>query len=542
MRVGYLHLPRFSVQRRIQQQPSLKGQPLVLWAEQRSAQRVVFASEAAEAQGARPGMTVAAAAAQVSGLLRLPYRAEEEERALLSLGEALLPFAPAFELDAPSGLWLDASAAHLFKARGGPSERGWLDAVLARLAALDWQGVMAVGSERFTTQALARFGSGEKVVVEPKGGGALQPLPLDALEVPGQLGEGGAGPFRALGLTTLGEVAALPLGAVSARFGAMGSWAARLARGEDDTLLAPAQVEEKLVEAISLDWPAEALEPLLFAFKTALDRVCARLQGRKKAAVVLALELHLEPGAAPDAITLALRLARPSAQAKLLLELTRHRLTELKVERPVVGIEVGVDEASDDHGRQLVLGDQPAGEAELEVVLSRLASALGEEALLKAEMVPRHRPESAFSLSRFSLSDPSPGGRGWSAGPGEGTHPRDDVEKGNPVLRGDGSVVPSSGPADHLLPKGEGSPSRLLPRPEPVRTEETPAGNLLAVYLLGRRRKVTALFGPQRLAGEWWSEAAFSRDYYRVELEEVGALWLYRDGKDGRFYAHGMFD
>ncbi len=518
MRVGYLHLPRFPVQRRVQQQPSLLGQPLVLWAEQKNAQRVVFASEAAEALGARPSMAVAAAAAQASGLQRLPYRAEEEERALISLGEALLPFAPVFELDVPHGLWLDASAAHLFRVKGTPAERGWLDAVLAHVASLGWQGTMAVGSERFTAQALARFGTEPRVVVDPKGGEGLQRLPLSALEVTGQLGEGGAGPFRALGLTTLGEVAALPLGAVSARFGALGSWAARLARGEDDTLLAPTAVAEKIAEQLTLDWPAEALEPLLFALKAALDRVCARLQGRQKAAVVLTVVLFLEPGEGADQITLGLRLARPSAQAKLLLELTRHRLSELKVERPVVGLTVLVDEASDDHGRQLVLGDQPAGEAELEVVLSRLASALGEEALLRAQLSPRHRPESAFSLSRFSLADPSPaGGRGRAE-------------------------ANASEPHSESAPSAEGSPTRLLPRPEPIQAELSTTGDLQAIYLLGRRRKVTALFGPQRLAGEWWSDQSYARDYYRVELEEVGALWLYRDGKDGRFYAHGMFD
>jgi len=437
-----------------------------------------------------------------------------------------LPFAPAFELDVPFGLWLDASAAHLFKVKGAPSERGWLDAVLAHLASLGWQGTMAVGSERFTTQALARFGTEPRVVVEAKGGEGLQRLPLAALEVTGQLGEGGAGPFRALGLTTLGEVAALPLGAVSARFGALGSWAARLARGEDDTLLAPTAVAEKIAEPLTLDWPAEALEPLLFALKTALDRVCARLQGRQKAAVVLSIVLFLEPGEGADQITLGLRLARPSAQAKLLLELTRHRLSELKVERPVVALLVQVDEASEDKSRQLVLGDQPAGEAELEVVLSRLASALGEEALLRAQLSPRHRPESAFSLSRFSLADPSPaGGRGRT----EGQRPP----------AGEGGTSNSSEPEGAPT---EGSPTRLLPQPEPIKAELSTTGDLQAIYLLGRRRKVTALFGPQRLAGEWWSEQPYARDYYRVELEDVGALWLYRDGKDGRFYAHGMFD
>jgi hypothetical protein len=31
-------------------------------------------------------------------------------------------------------------------------------------------------------------------------------------------------------------------------------------------------------EQIALDWPAESIEPLLFALKTVLDRLCARLR------------------------------------------------------------------------------------------------------------------------------------------------------------------------------------------------------------------------------------------------------------------------
>ena len=43
--------------------------------------------------------------------------------------------------------------------------------------------------------------------------------------------------------------------------------------------------------------PAESLEPLLFALKTALDRLSTRLRGRQRAAVRLTLTLVLEPAA-----------------------------------------------------------------------------------------------------------------------------------------------------------------------------------------------------------------------------------------------------
>jgi protein ImuB len=58
----------------------------------------------------------------------------------------------------------------------------------------------------------------------------------------------------------------------------------------------------------------------------------------------------------------------------------------------------------------------------------------------------------------------------------------------------------------------------------------------------GRRREVQAVWGPERLTGGWWTTDVFSRDYYRVALEGVGQLWVFRDGRDGEFYAQGLFD
>src|SRR5687768_14359250 len=119
MRLGYLHLPRFPVQRRVHETPSLSAKPLVLWADERGVQRVIFASSTARKAGARPGQTVASAAALVAGRHRLPYFPIDEAHALSSLGEALMVLTPGFQIDPPEGLWLDASAASL-KGGEGP--------------------------------------------------------------------------------------------------------------------------------------------------------------------------------------------------------------------------------------------------------------------------------------------------------------------------------------------------------------------------------------------------------------------------------------
>jgi protein ImuB len=85
-------------------------------------------------------------------------------------------------------------------------------------------------------------------------------------------------------------------------------------------------------------------------------------------------------------------------------------------------------------------------------------------------------------------------------------------------------------------------PPKLFREPVALHADVTPAGTISFVTLQGRRRRVEAMEGPERLVGQWWTPDAVARDYYRVRLEGVGVLWVFKDAADGRFYAHGLFD
>jgi protein ImuB len=323
--------------------------------------------------------------------------------------------------------------------------------------------------------------------------------------------------LRSLGLTTLGEVAALPAGAVIARLGAAGLRAHRLCRGDDETPFVAEPLAEIFEERMELDWPAEAMEPLLFALKTSFDRLCARLCGRARAAVRLELVLRLDPA---GEARIPLTLARPTAQARVLLDLARYRIADLTLPNPVAGVSVTILETSEDAGRQLPLGDEPDGDASLEVVLSRLASALGEETLFSAELGDGHRPEKAYVSRPFRPPGPDRGLLAEAA-----RAPERSLWSAPPQLR---AIFRER-------------PARFFDRPASLDAEIGSAGEIVSARLLGRRRKVEACAGPERLCGEWW-EATYARDYYRVHFEGLGQVWLYRDERDGRFYLQGMFD
>ncbi len=507
MRLLYLHFERFPIQRQIIEAPTLAGKPIAFVYLVGGERKIFVASSAALTSGIRPGMTLSAGTALVGTLRHFTYCPETERAALMSLAEQLLLIAPAFQLSSPDGLWLDASAAGLCQGEEGLCRRA-----LEICSSQGYRVCAAVASEAFTARALARHGRKTVQVILPRNGArALEAVPLAALE---HVDGSAVAALRSLGLTTLGEVASLPPAALLARMGAAGLLVHRLCRGEDDSVFVPTPLPEVLEESIELDWPAESHEPLLFALKTVLDRLCARLCGRRRAAIRFALTLKLDP---TGQVQVWLVLARPSARAKILLELAKHRIADLTLPNPIVALTLTVAQSCDDPGSQLALGDVPEGDAGLEVVLSRLSSVLGEDALFAAELEPVHRPEAAYAAKSF----------------------RPPEAKKGILAEAEGCQVRSTPQADEVLTQ---RPSRVLERPASLKVELDLEGDLRSARLLGKHRKVLAVSGPERVCGEWWAEAPYNRDYYRVFFDGFGPAWIFRDARDGQFYLQGMFD
>jgi protein ImuB len=508
MRVLFVHLPLFPIQHHVLGQPQLKGRALALVEEVKGQRRVAFASPRALGQGIVPGQTLSSAMARLPELVSAPFQTEESTRTLRRLGEQLLQFAPAFEACPFQGLWLDAGAAHL---RGG--EDGLLRAVVTHLSEQGYLARAVAASQLFTARAVAEHRAGCASVAPGEESKALAPLPLSALPWEAGVHER----LAVLGLERLGDFAGLPAGAVAARLGAEGERMHRLARGQDDRLLVPTVVEEEILESLELGWPAESLEPLLFALKTLLDRICARLMGRRLALLRLGVRLGLDGGGAHP---LTVRLTRPSTEVRLVLGLLRLGCESLALGEAVTRVTLTVEESCSAPERQLTLGDGPAGDAPLEAVLARLATSLGEGALASPTVKKTYVPEAASGLAPFrpgrrsgGLFDVSPGGR------------RDQGE---------------SGPA--LTPPWQlERPARLLPVPEPLEVRLGTRGELVAARVGGTLAPVLAVAGPEKIRGNWWAPEALARDYFRVVLES-GSAWVYRDARDGRYFLHGYFD
>jgi len=389
------------------------GRPVAVVAEG----RVVVCDAAARAAGIRPGDTQAQAMAACGALRAVAHAPAADLQALRGLAEALLAIGPAVEVVAPDALLLDAGAAHLLG--GGTSvgrgtieaERRLIAEARALAAGLGYAVRAAVASGRGPALALARHGAEASACVAPgREAQALAPLPLEALG----LGPAVAERLAGVGVRSVGELARLPAEGLALRFGPAGAAAARLARGDDPSLLTPYLPETLPEEAIELEGVAESAEPVLFVLGRLAERVAARLGGRGLGASRLKLTLKLDPRGEER---LLVPLARPSSAPERWLPTLRERLLALRLPGAVTGVRLTAVEVAACPAAQLAFGDRPEVAAALETVLARLGGRLGDGAVLSAEPVDRHRPEAAWRTGPFR---PPRGGAGGSWGEGAG--------------------------------------------------------------------------------------------------------------------------
>lgn len=466
--------------------------------------RVLHRDGAAAAAGVRIGATAAEALAACGRLEAAPLDPAADRAALRALAEAMLALAPTVEVSPPDALLLDAGAAHLLapgRPAPGASAAELGEQVLARraldtAAEMGWAARAAVATGRGPARALACHACAPAVRVAPgETARAVARLPLEALGLP----EDVARRLAALGVADAGGLARLPEGSLAHRFGPAGVAAARLARGEDDSPLAPYVPATLPEEALDLEAPADAADPLLFALKRLADRVAARLAGRSLGATRLRVVLRLDPRGEER---IAVPLARPTAVAARWLLPIREHLFSLRLPAAVTGLRLAAIEVASVLPEQLAIGDRPEAQDALDGVLARLGVRLGDGAAFAAEPVESYRPEGAYRAVPFR----SPRGR------------------------------PPSSAAAASPPR----PTRLLAAPAPI-VAEGEGGRLTALRIDGRAWTVLGMKGPERLRGEWWS-SGFDRDYYRVRLDGLGDCWVFRDAADGRLYLHGFFD
>lgn len=238
-----------------------------------AANRVEVANGAAREFGVRRGMRRRDAQSRCPELVVLDADPDRDARAFEEVLAALEELRPGVAPLRPGLVGLRSPG----RFYGGEAEAG---AVLAeRVVALGVRDVrVGVADDLFTAEQAARTAPvQESVVVAPGETGAfLRPLPVEVLDEPETVSL-----LRRLGLTTLGDLAALPSASVSSRLGRRAAWVHGVLHGGGARPLETRTPPPELAEHIDFEPPLADAEAVCFSTRRTAERFVAGL-GRRQ--------------------------------------------------------------------------------------------------------------------------------------------------------------------------------------------------------------------------------------------------------------------
>ena len=368
-------------------------------------------------------------------------------------------FTPKVALEPPDALLLEVEGS--LRYYGSPDRL---------LAALE-RGCAELGF----SASLATASSPRAALWRARGNGLpLAELPLEVLRVDSTF-------FAAIGISTIGELLALPRAGLAQRCGQ------ELVDQLDQALGRLPEPREFFVPperySAALDLPAEVdhAEALLFGARRLLAQLSGLLVARQAGVRAFTLSLvHRDRSRS----AVLVQLACPARDAERLCALLREKLATLTLAQPVEAIALDAGDFTPlGAGSRGLFGDRAVEAEQWAELVERLQARLGRDAVYGVTPFPDHRPE--YAWRRVEPGD-------WDA--------RDFVRPG---------------------PR----PAWLLTAPR--RISDTAAETELAL-----------IAGPERIACGWWDGDETRRDYFVAEFGRSVA-WVFRE--EGAWYLHGLF-
>lgn len=324
---------------------------------------------------------------------------------------------------------------------------------------------------------------------------ALDPLPIAAL----RLDKEDVAQLNRLGLSRIGDLMTQPRGPLARRFGTRVMWRLDQALGHQPEPINATRPTMPLAVRMSMPDPIGLEDDILHALTRLLTRLCQQLAQRSLGARHLRLSLYMAEGGAQH---ITLHLARAHHDAEQM-----HTLFALKLKDIDVGF--GVDMMRVEViGHEPLRARQPVGHLEatartrarqhdpsqqVKDLISRLATRIGTEAILRYHPCASHIPEKTATAHAAAYSEAAPE---WPA------------------------------PA-------RARPLRLWP-PEPIDVRG-PARHVERLKWRGQWYDITDQRGPERIMPEWWLDdpnwRSGVRDYFDLHTQQGPRLWVY--------YAHG---
>jgi protein ImuB len=515
-----LFVPDFPAQAVVRVEPELRGKPVAVLAGAPPLTKVFAVNREARELGVEAGMTKAQTAA-FQGIAWRWRSLSQESTAYAALLDCAWTISPRVD-DGPRREEQDFSDTVVLDLAGCEKLFGSPEKIahdLRRVASeVGFESNAAVAGSPLAAVSAAQGFPGVTVIPDGEEAFRIGRLSLEALRIPYEFVE----TLKRWGVHTCGEFAALPEIAIVERLGQEGLRWWRLAQGTDAKPLIAKDFPSNFEEHMDLESPVDLLEPLLFVLNRLLEQLCTRLRMHILAIGEIRVTLKWQRNDSRKKEPLlhirSIRLPVPARDSKLLLKLLRLDLEAHPPSSPVTAVSMlasPVKARSQQFGLFLPLSPDPE---RLEVTLARIQNTVGEKRVGAPVLLDTHSPDS-FQQTRFVLP--------------EMREKRGRMEK-------------------------QTTAAMRIYRPPLTAIVDFQKGKPAFIGCEGVRRQILAFAGPWRRKGDWWSETAWAREEWDIEIrtlrpngqaeptgrgEDETALYrVYKDLRAKRWFVEGIYD
>ncbi len=200
----------------------------------------------------------------------------------------------------------------------------------------------------------------------------LEGFPVDVLPVSFKV----RAALHQFALHVLGDVAALPLGAMQSQFGPIGKRIWELASGADNDPVIPRRVEETISESLSFAEPVSALEHIVLGAEVLLGRVFQRPERRGRCARLITLQAHVWRRAAWGK---RFTFKAPVGEPHQAMSRIKSGLENATIPGPLEDLVIVLESLTGETGHQSSLFQEVRKRRQLQDAIRQLDAVLGEE-------------------------------------------------------------------------------------------------------------------------------------------------------------------
>jgi len=399
MRLACITVPNFRIALERQREPHLRGRPLAIGEPPPGGNTVLDCSPEAAALGVRTGMPLRDARSVSSDLIVIPPDPAWYARMHDTMLDAIESAEPCVE---PAG------AGTAFAATDPDADDAMEAAAAARLvravhASAGIDASAGVGEGKFIAWCAATVSAPGETCVVPRGREAafISPLSTSFLPVSYETQR----KLALYALRTIGDVAALPAGAVQSQFGAEGLRLHRLANGIDDAPFVPRERREPVIGTLAMPAPTVHSATLLIGARQLTARLMRLPAMRYRHVRQLRLRFALLGGGSWER-TLTFR--EPLGDEEAITYVLKKLIEPLQLPAPVDELTIEFAGLTGETGKQrsLLFAEQARRRAQLFGALRQLKTRFGGEPQVTrmVEVEPWSRiPERRYALIDYDL-------------------------------------------------------------------------------------------------------------------------------------------